>query len=64
MKKKGKNTLDFVEVEENKLIGQSIAIGKYSDEEFKLEDIVNDNYFLAYVNEHHTEIHNHGESSL
>ena len=64
MKKKGKNTLDFVEVEENKLIGQSEAIGKYSDEEFKLEDIVNDNYSLAYVNENHTEIHNHGGSSL
>ena len=36
---------------------------KQEEDDMELEDIVNDNE-QAYVNEHHTEIQNHGGSSI
>lgn len=45
------------------VLGGSEAIRRIDNTELQLEDIVNDNE-EAYVNEHHTEIQNHGGSTM
>jgi hypothetical protein len=68
MKKKKKKKKRGVEIDEHEQqIGGSAAIQLRAMNQvagdMELEDIVNDNE-QAYVNEHHTEIQNHGGSSI